>query len=317
VRERDGTIRAEAVHATASALLEGLTLDDPGAPERVRLTAREKMRRAATRTEIVDANQRWNHAFGGGSARHGAGGGRLSRFADPLVTAFIPAPPVQYAASGDDGDGAETSSMAEGDAADDAVLGEARPTGQLPHDPMAQVLHSAELPHDPMAQVLHSADILAHLLSDTSPPALRRVMMRVCLKWQRVASELAQTRAAAWTAALASHHFECTLRPRAGIDSSLERQAAILVQHTPSGCMLHHEVGGADASIRSVRVCVVDGTAHVIWAIQPSDDTIEPFEQTRVVRIGSSGLEWSGLVGTRRGRSLSVSDELYLRERSA
>ena len=59
VRERDGTIRAEVVNARAASLLEGLTLEDPGVPERPRLTAGEKMQRAATRADLVDANRRW------------------------------------------------------------------------------------------------------------------------------------------------------------------------------------------------------------------------------------------------------------------
>ena len=101
VRERDGTIRAEVLHvANASCLLEGLTLDDPGAPERHRLSAGEKMQRAAMLSALVDANRRWEDA-----SAVGADTGRVRegscRFAEPLVSGVIELEPLEAYEAGD------------------------------------------------------------------------------------------------------------------------------------------------------------------------------------------------------------------------
>jgi len=109
------------VHSkNASALLvEGLTLDDPGAPQKPRLTAEQKMRAAREKPALVTSNNRWAQAYAMESATAAAwqalrcclASGKTARssaFADPVVrdvieTAAMPAP-MDGDAGGDDDD---------------------------------------------------------------------------------------------------------------------------------------------------------------------------------------------------------------------
>ena len=63
VREKDGTIRAEVVHAKNALMVDGLSLDDPGAPSREKLSGKEKMERAISRPALAAANQQWSAIY--------------------------------------------------------------------------------------------------------------------------------------------------------------------------------------------------------------------------------------------------------------
>jgi len=107
------------VHSkNASALLvEGLTLDDPGTPQKPRLTAEQKMRAAREKPALVASNNRWAQAYAMESAiaqalRCCLASGKTARssaFADPVVRDIIeavamPAPMVGDAGGDDDDD---------------------------------------------------------------------------------------------------------------------------------------------------------------------------------------------------------------------
>ena len=74
----------------AKLLIDGLVLDDPGAPERVKLTAHERMARARSKPELVAANQRWSASYG--VETHPTRIGSKAKFAARLVQEVIEAP---------------------------------------------------------------------------------------------------------------------------------------------------------------------------------------------------------------------------------
>ena len=131
----------------------------------------------------------------------------------------------------------------------------------------------------------------------------------VCYQWERVAAELADARAAEWSATVSKGAFECMLR--SGPNPHLLQASGIWVHHTPSGSTLQLDVGTAEAAIREPRACVAHGTPTSSGASTCTTGRCSPLSSG--ARCASAAGSSGAAPSARGGGDLNSSDERYLR----
>lgn len=150
-----------------------------------------------------------------------------------------------------------------------------------------------------LGAVLAAPDLIATILRHLDVSTLRTASC-ACRSWDELCRARFDKLVRDWTRSVCANDFAVQVHG-----------GNVHFRHVPSGTQLTID-SNADACLEcpgSGWLVTLGSVALAGWLVRPKDDVVDPFEQWRPMRLSRRGLEWNGLVETRRAIDVNVLDD--------